>query len=284
MNFSAVPQRHLLNQRLVELRSRNMRISCLRRAPKLATLQAIATRDQVASQQSKLQHLYQQAQKTFGGGKQPNSPEDLQAVTQALREIPLQELAMQAPDDSTTTPSRGLFGVFHNKKRPPPITYIHIFEDQTMSIGIFCLPRNAIIPLHNHPNMVVLSRVLYGQLHVRSYDWASTQHTSHNGSQQGLSMAKLVLDEVVAPTNAPAVIFPSTGGNIHQFTAVTDCAVLDILAPPYSPQGGRDCTYYKANNDDQQGHVHLVESDPYPALNMQNKSYGGVRIQPAVAA
>lgn len=63
-----------------------MRISCLRRAPKLATLQAIATRDQVASQQSKLQHLYQQAQKTFGGGKQPNSPEDLQAVTQALRE------------------------------------------------------------------------------------------------------------------------------------------------------------------------------------------------------
>lgn len=47
---------------------------------------------------------------------------------------------------------------------------------------------------------------------------------------------------------------------------------------------GRDCTYYKANNDDQQGHVHLVESDPYPALNMQNKSYGGVRIQPAVAA
>ena len=51
-------------------------------------------------------------------------------------------------------------------------------------------------------------------------------------------MAKLVLDEVVAPTTAPAVVFPSTGGNIHQFTAVTDCAVLDILAPPYSPRGG----------------------------------------------
>lgn len=120
-----------------------MRISCLRRAPKLATLHAIASRDQVPSQQSKLQHLYQQAQETFGCGKQPNSPEDLQAVTQALREsyeplarfvqmdkeldiqkitcvefvvgeIPLHELAMQAPVRlllHTTT-------VFHNHTAP----------------------------------------------------------------------------------------------------------------------------------------------------------------------
>ena len=42
--------------------------------------------------------------------------------------------------------------------RPPPITYIHIYEDQTMSLGIFCLPRNVVIPLHNHPGMIVLSR------------------------------------------------------------------------------------------------------------------------------
>lgn len=95
-------------------------------------------------------------------------------------------------DDGTQTPSRGLFGVFSNRKRcgagqhkllltavpcmkahtvniytmdrqahgcrPPPITYVHVYEDQIMSIGIFCLPRNAIIPLHNHPGMVVLSR------------------------------------------------------------------------------------------------------------------------------
>lgn len=81
-------------------------------------------------------------------------------------------------------------------------------------------------------------RVLYGQLHVRSYDWANTQHSSPDGSGQTSFTAKLVLDEVVEPTSAPAVIFPSAGGNIHQFTAVTDCAVLDILAPPYSPRGG----------------------------------------------
>ena len=83
--------------------------------------------------------------------------------------------------------------------------------------------------------------MLYGQLHVRSYDWVNPQPSGHEGSDPKSSTAKLVLDDVVEPTSAPSVIFPSAGGNIHQFTAVTDCAVLDILAPPYSPRGGESC-------------------------------------------
>jgi len=32
---------------------------------------------------------------------------------------------------------------------------------------------------------------------------------------------------------------------MHEFTAVTPCAVLDVIGPPYSKQDGRDCSYYK---------------------------------------
>ncbi|MCI11885.1 2-aminoethanethiol dioxygenase-like, partial [Trifolium medium] len=42
-----------------------------------------------------------------------------------------------------------------------------------------------------------------------------------------------------------SVLYPTTGGNIHEFTAITPCAVLDVIGPPYSKEDGRDCSYYR---------------------------------------
>jgi hypothetical protein len=57
-------------------------------------------------------------------------------------------------------------------------------------------------------------------------------------------LAKLVVDHVLTAPCETAVLYPTTGGNIHAFTALTPCALLDVLAPPYSPATGRHCTYY----------------------------------------
>lgn len=40
----------------------------------------------------------------------------------------------------------------------------------------------------------------------------------------------------------PVVSLLSAGGNIHAFTAISPCAILDVLTPPY---GNRNCTYYR---------------------------------------
>ncbi len=51
------------------------------------------------------------------------------------------------------------------------VRYLHVNDvPHGYSAGIFVFPPHARMPLHDHPNMVVLTRVLYGELEVCSYD------------------------------------------------------------------------------------------------------------------
>jgi hypothetical protein len=137
-----------------------------------------------------------------------------------------------------------------------------------------------------------LCRLLYGTLHIRSYDWldgeddchsehmdascnsncssasSSTQDetplsrgdsggmvesSGHTGGWQAgeeqqqplIRPARLVTDQILSAPADTSVLFPNSGGNIHAFTAVSPCAILDVLTPPYAPKNGRDCTYYR---------------------------------------
>ncbi|KAH9323166.1 hypothetical protein KI387_017805 [Taxus chinensis] len=123
-----------------------------------------------------------------------------------------------------------------------PISYLHVYECDRFSIGIFCLPASAVIPYHDHPRMTVFSKLLFGSMHIKAYDWVYPRDTEPNPSQ--VRLAKLKIDNVyTAPCNT-SILYPTSGGNIHSFRAVTSCAVLDVLVPPYSDTAGRNCMYY----------------------------------------
>ncbi|KAK7266330.1 hypothetical protein RIF29_18973 [Crotalaria pallida] len=194
---------------------------------------------------SPFQKLFETCKDVFasgGAGIVPPPPdiERLQSVLDGIK-----------PEDVGLRPDMPYF-VTNTGQRIPRITYLHIYGCEKFSMGIFCLPPSGVIPLHNHPQMTVFSKLLFGTMHIKSYDWVvdlpADSSTVVKQPSESLTpetrLAKIKVDaDFTAPCN-PSILYPNDGGNLHCFTAVTACAVLDVLGPPYSDPDGRHCSYY----------------------------------------
>ena len=63
-----------------------------------------------------------------------------------------------------------------------PIHDDNITPQVAIAIGIFILPPYGQIPLHGHPEMTVLSKLLYGDVQLRSYQMLDTKIHSSSGT------------------------------------------------------------------------------------------------------
>eukprot|EP01023_Acetabularia_acetabulum_P050524 TRINITY_DN5474_c0_g1_i3.p2 TRINITY_DN5474_c0_g1~~TRINITY_DN5474_c0_g1_i3.p2 ORF type:complete len:234 (+),score=28.49 TRINITY_DN5474_c0_g1_i3:81-782(+) len=172
--------------------------------------------------------LYEATQVAFQGRKKP-SMEQLRQVQQSIMSIPLEQLGLEIK-----MPNQDELG------------YQAVFEGKDFTIGIFFVPQGERLPLHDHPNMIVISRLLYGQLQVQSYDWQTDLFRQNKSGKVVPSINRTV--DANTSTN-PLILYPDKGGNIHEFTALKSCAILDVLAPPYNWSEGRSCTYYGITYD-----------------------------------
>ncbi|XP_016138747.1 2-aminoethanethiol dioxygenase-like [Sinocyclocheilus grahami] len=138
----------------------------------------------------------------------------------------------------------------------PPVTYMYICETDVFSMGVFVLKSGASIPLHDHPGMNGMLKVLYGKVNIRCYDKLDTSAGESDTERQfdppllpfqGDDVRRAVLRSSgqFSHQSGPCILTPLKD-NLHEIDAVDGpAAFLDILAPPYDPDNGRDCHYYK---------------------------------------
>ncbi|KAG5184539.1 hypothetical protein JKP88DRAFT_181158 [Tribonema minus] len=123
--------------------------------------------------------------------------------------------------------------------------YIPIAHTSKFDIAVFIIKKGNSLPLHDHPDMTVLSKLLHGKLRLKSFDWIEDSRQS-KGSATTVHAATCINDrEVTAPADAWRL--GPHNGNLHDLEATETSAVLDILLPPYG--NGRRCSYYKMAQD-----------------------------------
>ncbi|KMT11293.1 hypothetical protein BVRB_5g109770 [Beta vulgaris subsp. vulgaris] len=184
-----------------------------------------------------LQRLYSFCKQVFKGPGIVPASQDVQNLCHILDSL--------RPEDFGLSKDLQFFKPGGSVKRNPRVTYTTVYKCRQFSLVIFFLPASAVIPLHNHPEMTVFNKLLLGEMHIKAYDWADPLDVECSNQPSSKRLARLKANSVfTAPCNT-SVLYPTSGGNIHEFTAITPCAVLDILGPPYSKEDGRDCSYYK---------------------------------------
>lgn len=183
---------------------------------------------------------------------------------------------IQPPPSPSNDDSNDFFNTSSSSEDFPVVRYIHLHEEPDQySVGIFVFPPHGKIPLHDHPGMCVLSRILYGDLQRLSLDLPPKDDTNGAGqkrrafyrtpqSQRPLYLnresssyssstdsatnsahtrSRIPMDHLVAPQCT--VLYPREG-NLHEFVAGPyGAAVLDVLLPPYDADHHRDCTFYE---------------------------------------
>ena len=213
----------------------------------------------------------------------PRSSAQIQRVMDAMAEVQLSDL--------------GLTEAY--LRREKDCVCMNVVCTDAFHVTVFIMPRGKGLPLHDHPGMTVLSKLVAGSLAVRSFSPDAGSSGSGSGSEsdrkadgevafsvQPQPRAAAILTHAGVRTTADAAwLLTPFHDNVHEFTVDADATlpavVLDVLLPPYvEPE--RPCNYYKAVKDPtvaagEQGWWLAKASDPDDALLPYTVRYNGFK-------
>jgi len=192
----------------------------------------------------------------FGAPSKPAAPNRLVTLHDSLRRITGARVDDDAAVAAASPEAAELLGILDGIEardvgvdqadvRVGDVAYVPVVETDRYHVGVFVLGPQARIPLHDHPGMTVLSRVLRGSVTMSSFDLLGEGRDGSdvpNGRRRRMCRAARHAEvELRAP--CAAVALDPHHRNVHEFTAGADgTAILDVIVPPYDAT--RRCTYY----------------------------------------
>lgn len=147
------------------------------------------------------------------------------------------------------------------ESRRAPVTYVEMYEDDNITMGIFIVKAGCRLPLHDHPGMHGILKVIFGTLKIQSYNIIIDERKVEEVpkkpvfplgaliSSDSVLLAEKMPSALVTASDSVCVLTPSEG-NLHEIHAIGGpAAFLDILAPPYDSDivpglGRRECHYF----------------------------------------
>jgi hypothetical protein len=139
---------------------------------------------------------------------------------------------------------------------PPvnPIETYTITSNPLFTISLFVLSSSAHLPIHDHPSMRVITKLLMGSLRIQSY---TLPPTSDSGSDSTASSSDEGPCPALVDVTDLTIVEGGGGGsgkslktigkgspNLHSLHPLSETVVfLDIQSPPYSDE--QSCTYYE---------------------------------------
>lgn len=144
-----------------------------------------------------------------------------------------------------------------------PVTYISVYEDTYVTISIFIVKSGEKLPLHDHPHMYGIIKVIAGTVKIQSYTLIPNAGAGSPDSRGRMicEMSKnrtrraIKMPEAIVSENDHACFLTPSERNLHEIYSVEGpAAFLDILSPPYD-EIERSCHYFKEENDGEPGPV-----------------------------
>ncbi|KAL9260094.1 Plant cysteine oxidase 3-like protein [Drosera capensis] len=165
---------------------------------------------------SKIQAIYELCKKSFTSSESPlPCSQSINSLSCLLDTLPPVDVGMKETAEDDRGYGVSFLNLFNRAARwSQSITYVDAHECDSFMMCIFCFPTSAVIPLHDHPDMTVFSKVLYGSLHIKANDWVEPPvfRTIKHQNSSRVRLAKLAADQVLTASSGTSVLFPKTGG------------------------------------------------------------------------